>query len=413
VKLPVDQLGKDQLLELYRFMKLNRMVEEKLTNLYRQGKVVGGLYRSLGQEACSVGSAYALEHGDIFTPLIRNLGAIFVRGGRPRDVFAQYMARAAGPTHGRDLNVHFGWLREDGSMPSVISMLGDLVPVLVGAVIAERMKGRTTVALNWIGDGGTSTGAFHEGFNLACVLKAPFVLIVENNKYAYSTPTHKQTANTRFVDRARAYGCFGEQVDGNDVLAMYEVTRRAIARARAGAGPTLIEADTMRMRGHAEHDDMKYVPREMLEEWKRKDPILGYERHLLGGGIASRAELEEISATLEKTLAEDLAFAEASPFPAPESALGGVYADRETAPPTPPLVQEWEKRKKASPVDRGSSGDGSASPLPPGAGYSDAAPSQDPSVQPRPNTLERGRGEGMTQDPSVQPRPNAPEKGRG
>jgi TPP-dependent pyruvate/acetoin dehydrogenase alpha subunit len=229
-------------------------------------------------------------------------------------------------------------------------MLGDLVPVLVGAVIAERMKGRSTVALTWIGDGGTSTGAFHEGFNLACVLKAPFVLVVENNKYAYSTPTHKQTANTRFVDRARAYGCFGEQVDGNDVLAVYEVTRRAIARARAGAGPTLVEADTMRMRGHAEHDDMKYVPRELLEEWARKDPILRYERHLFGGGIATRAEVEAINAEIEATLAEDLAFAEASPFPAPESALGGVYADRETAPPTPPLVREWEKRRKASPV---------------------------------------------------------------
>ena len=257
---PAGQLSREQLLELYHFLKLNRMVEEKLTNLYRQGKVVGGLYRSLGQEACSVGSAYALERGDIFTPLIRNLGAIFVRGGKPRDVFAQYMAKASGPTRGRDLNVHFGWLSEDGSMPSVISMLGDMIPILTGAVLAERMKGKKTVALNWIGDGGTSTGAFHEGFNLACVQKAPLVLIVENNKYAYSTPTSKQTANTRFVDRAAAYGCFGEQVDGNDVLAVYEVTRRAIERARAGRGPTLIEADTMRMRGHAEHDDMKYVP---------------------------------------------------------------------------------------------------------------------------------------------------------
>src|SRR5918996_4653 len=188
-KPPVEQLSKEQLLELYHFVKVNRLVEEKLTNLYRQGKVVGGLYRSLGQEGCSVGSAYALERGDIFIPLIRNLGAIFVRGGRPRDVMAQYMARAGGPTRGRDLNVHFGWLSDEGSMPSVISMLGDMIPILTGAVIAERMKGRQTVALNWIGDGGTSTGAFHEGFNLACVQKAPLVLVVENNKWAYSTPT--------------------------------------------------------------------------------------------------------------------------------------------------------------------------------------------------------------------------------
>ncbi len=344
-KPPAAQLSKAQLLELYHFLHLNRMVEEKLTNLYRQGKVVGGLYRSLGQEGCSVGSAYALERGDIFTPLIRNLGAIFVRGGRPRDVFAQYMARATGPTRGRDLNVHFGWLKEEGSMPAVISMLGDMVPVLTGAVIAERMKGKSTVALTWIGDGGVSTGAFHEGFNFACVQKAPLVVIVENNKFAYSTPTYKQTANTRFVDRARAYGCFGQQVDGNDVLAVYEATREALERARRGQGPSLIEADTMRMRGHAEHDDMKYVPPKMIEEWALKDPLPRFHNDLLGQGIASKDELAGIVAAIEASLQEDLAFAEASPFPEPESAMSGVYADRPVAPPTPPLVREWERRQ--------------------------------------------------------------------
>lgn len=320
-------------------------MEEKLTNLYRQGQVVGGLYRSLGQEGCSVGSAYALERGDIFTPLIRNLGAILVRGGRPRDVFAQYMARATGPTGGRDLNVHFGWLSEEGSMPSVISMLGDMVSVLVGAALAERMMGRPTVALTWIGDGATSTGAFHEGFNLACVQKVPLVVIVENNKFAYSTPTYKQTANPRFVDRAKSYGCFGESVDGNDTLAVYEVTRRAIERARTGRGPTLIEADTMRMRGHAEHDDMKYVPREMLEEWAKKDPILRYERELLERGVATAEELAGVVAAIEASLAEDLAFAEQSPFPDPTSGMTGVYADRPVPDPTPPLVLEVDRRR--------------------------------------------------------------------
>jgi TPP-dependent pyruvate/acetoin dehydrogenase alpha subunit len=344
-KPPVRELGKAPLLEIFHYLKLNRMVEEKLTNLYRQGKVVGGLYRSLGQEACSVGSAYALERGDIFTPLIRNLGAIFVRGARPRDVFAQYMAKAAGPTRGRDLNLHFGWLSEEGSMPSVISMLGEMIPILTGAVIAERMKGRKTVALTWIGDGGTSTGAFHEGFNFACVQKAPLVLIVENNKWAYSTPTRKQTANPRFVDRARAYGCAGEEVDGNDVLAVYETTRRAIARARQGEGPTLIEADTMRMRGHAEHDDMKYVPREMLEEWAARDPLDRYERHLLRSGTATRGELDQVAAELEAFVQGELAWAEASPLPDPASGLDGVYADRAARPPVPPLVAEWERKK--------------------------------------------------------------------
>ncbi len=307
--------------------------------------MVGGLYRSLGQEGCSVGSAYALARGDMFTPLIRNLGAIFVRGGRPRDVFAQYMAKATGPTRGRDLNVHFGWLSEEGSMPSVISMLGDMVSILVGAVMAERMKGKTTVALTWIGDGGTSTGAFHEGFNLACVQKVPLVVIVENNKFAYSTPTSKQTANPVFVDRATSYGCFGEQVDGNDVLAVYEVTRRAIERARQGLGPTLIEADTMRMRGHAEHDDMKYVSPALIEEWARKDPLLRYERQLLDQGVANPAELAAVKSRIEAALAEDLAWAEASPFPDPTSGLSDVYADRPVASPTPPLVRDWERKR--------------------------------------------------------------------
>ena len=345
-KPPAAELAKPQLLELYRFMKLNRMLEEKLSNLYRQGKVVGGLYRSLGQEACSVGSAYALERGDIFTPLIRDLGAIFVRGGKPRDVLAQYLAKASGPTRGRDLNTHFGWLSEEGSMPAVISMLGEMIPILVGAALAERMKGKKTVALNWIGDGGTSTGSFHEGLNLACVQKAPFVLIIENNKYAYSTPTRQQTANTRFLDRAQAYGCHGEPVDGNDVLAVYEVTRLAIARARTGEGPTLIEANTMRMRGHAEHDDMKYVPADLLEAWAKRDPILRYERRLLDSARATQKDLDEVASGLETQLAEDLAWAEASPFPAPDSGLDGVYGDRAVTPPTPPLVLEWLRKRK-------------------------------------------------------------------
>jgi TPP-dependent pyruvate/acetoin dehydrogenase alpha subunit len=206
------------------------------------------------------------------------------------------------------------------------------------------MQGRPAVALNWIGDGGTSTGAFHEGFNLACVQKAPFVLIVENNKWAYSTPTHKQTANPRFVDRARAYGCFGEQVDGNDVLAVYEVTRRAVERARAGQGPTLIEADTMRMRGHAEHDDMKYVPPAQLEEWAARDPIARYERHLLESGQAGPEALQHVVRQLEESLAADLAWAEAAPFPDPAGQRAGVYGDREVADPTPPLVRERERK---------------------------------------------------------------------
>jgi TPP-dependent pyruvate/acetoin dehydrogenase alpha subunit len=342
---PVDQLGKGHLIELLHYMKVTRLVEERLTNLYRQGKVVGGLYRSLGQEASTVGAAYALERGDIMTPLIRNLGAVFVRGGRPRDVFCQYMAREGGPTRGRDLNTHFGWLSEAGSNIAVVSMLGDMVPILTGAVLAERMKGRSTVALTWIGDGGMSTGALHEGLNLACVQKAPLVLVVENNKYAYSTPIRMQTANPRFVDRAQAYGCHGEAVDGNHVVAVYGAVRRAVERARRGEGPTLVEADTMRMRGHAEHDDMKYVPPDLLEEWKKKDPVLRFEEHLLKNGALAQSDLDGMNAGIERYLQQELEAAEQSPLPPADSGLSGVYGDRATTPPVPPLVAEWERVK--------------------------------------------------------------------
>ena len=224
---------------------------------------------------------------------------------------------------------------------------GQLVAVMAGIALGARLQGKRIVALTYIGDGGMSTGAFHEGFNFAAVQKLPLVLIAENNGWAYSTPYRKQTAARCLADKAQAYGVPGESVDGNDVLAVYEVTREAIERARRGQGPTLIEADTMRMRGHAEHDDMKYVPRQMLEEWARKDPLLRYEAHLLGQGIASKDELAAVVASIETSLREDLAFAEASPFPEPESAMSGVHADRPVAPPTPPLVREWERRKGA------------------------------------------------------------------
>jgi pyruvate dehydrogenase E1 component alpha subunit/2-oxoisovalerate dehydrogenase E1 component alpha subunit len=344
-KPPADRLTRGNLLELYYFLKLNRSLEEKLSNLYRQSKVVGGLYRSLGQEACSIGSAYALERGDIFTPLIRNLGAILVRGGSPHDIFCQYMAKADSPTRGRDLNLHFGWLSPEGSMPSVISMLGDMIPILTGAVMAERMNGRRTVALTWIGDGGTSTGAFHEGLNLACVQKAPLVLIVENNGWAYSTPTSRQTANPRFVDRARAYGCFGEQVDGNDVLAVYEVTRLAIQRARQGLGPTLIEALTMRMKGHAEHDDMKYVPPEMVDKWTQRDPIALFEKFLLESGVGSNL-LQAVATRVEEELVAELASAEASPMPIGSTAATDVYFGTVAEDATPEIVRRSRRERR-------------------------------------------------------------------
>ncbi len=320
-------LKRERQLELYRFLQLNRRVEDRLTNLYRQGKVVGGLYSSRGQEAVSVGSAFALEADDVLAPLIRNLGSLLVRGVRPREVFTQYMARATSPTGGKDCNLHFGDLSR--GLISPISMLGALIPVMTGVAFASRYLGRDFVALTYIGDGGTSTGDFHEGMNLAAVLEVPLVVIAEHNGYAYSTPTSRQMKIRDLAQRAAAYGIPARIVDGNDVLAVYEATRTAVEAARRGAGAQMIEVKTFRMKGHAEHDDASYVPPELFAEWREKDPIARFESHLLESGLAGREELEAIVSELDRELDADVDFALASPLPPAERALEGVYEETE------------------------------------------------------------------------------------
>ena len=309
---------------MYRFLQMNRLVDDRLGILYKQNEVVGGVYSSRGQEGISVASTLAMGPDDYVGPLIRNLGSVLVKGVPARDIFCQYMARSGGPTHGRDLNLHFTDLER--RMIGPISMLGSVIPMMVGIGLACRAQGRNVVTLTYIGDGGSSTGECHEALNYAAVLKAPLVLFIENNQYAYSTPTRMQTACTEFVHRAQGYGVYGESVDGNDVLAVHEVTRRSVERARAGHGPTIIEAHTMRMQGHAAHDDHKYVPRELLAEWEKRDPIERYERHLIETGLFTSAELSGIEADVLRHLDEEVEAARNSPPPESEWAPGGVYA---------------------------------------------------------------------------------------
>jgi len=320
-------LGRPQLLELYYFMRLTRALEERLTNLYRQGKVIGGLFRSLGQEADSVGSAYALDRGagDFLSPLIRNLGSLLVMGARPVDVLRQYMAKATSPTRGRELNVHFGDL-EHGFLGQ-ISHLGDMVPVMAGITLTFRMRGERRVGLVYVGDGAMSTGAFHEGMNLAASRRLPLVVIAENNGYAYSTRLDRQTAVKRLADKAKAYGVPGERADGNDVLAVFEVTRRAVERARAGEGVTLIELLTYRRKGHAEHDNQSYVPKEELARWERDDPIDRYAAQLEERGWASAEARAAADARVARELDAAVAEAEHEPLPEPVTALEAVYAE--------------------------------------------------------------------------------------
>jgi pyruvate dehydrogenase E1 component alpha subunit/2-oxoisovalerate dehydrogenase E1 component alpha subunit len=324
-------LTPELLLELYRYLKLTRLVEERLVNLYRQTKVVGGVFRSLGQEATAVGSAYALEPTDFVTPLIRDLGAVLVKGIRPRDIFAQYMAKAWGPSGGRDLNIHFGDMSKGFIGP--ISHLGDMIPVMTGVLLGARMQQKPIVAIAYIGDGGMSTGAFHEGLNFAAVQKLPLIVVAEYNHYAYSTPTSLQTAVRDLAEKAAGYNIPASIVDGNDVVACYEVTRRAADYARQGGGAVLIEAKTYRRRGHAEHDDQRYVPRGEIEWWeKHNDPIDRYEKYLLERKIATQEKMGEITADVLREIDEDCAWAESSPMPEADQAAYGVF-DNNIVPP--------------------------------------------------------------------------------
>jgi TPP-dependent pyruvate/acetoin dehydrogenase alpha subunit len=346
---PSDALTANQLLEMYYFARLAREIEERLVILFRQSKVIGGLYRSLGQEGESVGTAYALRKSDAVLPLIRNMGALMTMGIRPREIFLQYMAKGESNSRGRDLNIHIvhlpDWIRrpevkvppDDAAAEPVvvgpISMLGDSIPVAAGIAMGARMRGRDLVSMAWIGDGATSTGAFHEGLNFAAVQKAALVVVAEDNKYAYSTPIARQMAITRIDQRAAAYGIPHEMVDGNDILAVYDVARRMVDRARAGDGASLIGVDTMRMQGHAQHDDARYVPKSLLEEWQQKDPLVRFTKVLLERGAAKEKRIAEIDRMAKSYAAEEADLAERSPMPDPASVTRGVYAGDDYAEP--------------------------------------------------------------------------------
>jgi TPP-dependent pyruvate/acetoin dehydrogenase alpha subunit len=318
------ELTRQQYLGLYYYMRLNRAVEDTMVKLFRQNKIVGGLYSSLGQEAISVGTAYALEKKDWLAPMIRNIGALLVKGVPARDIFTQHMAKYTSPTLGKDGTSHFGDL-EKLHIVSPISMLGDLIPVMAGVAIGSRYLGQKIVTMTWIGDGGSSTGVFHEGLNFAATQKAPFVLILENNQWAYSTPVRRQVPLEDLADRAKAYGIQSYIVDGNDVVAVYVTAKEAVDRARNGEGPILIEAKSFRRMGHAQHDPAEYVPKEQRAYWESRDPIALYEKFLSGKKLLDDKAKTEVESKIDTLLAKERDFAENSPMPPPELAEKGVY----------------------------------------------------------------------------------------
>lgn len=326
------ELNQQTLLDMLYYMKLTREIETRIERkLYRQGKIVGGVYVGRGQEAIAVGSAIQLEKDDCICPSHRDMGAFLIRGITPREVFAQYMGRKTGVTKGKEANMHMGDMRR--GIVAFVSMLADTVPVAAGIAMTFKMRKQANVVLCYFGDGATSRGDWHEGLNLASVQKAPVVYICNNNCYAYSTPLEKQMAVKDVAVRGAAYGMPGVTVDGNDVAEVFRATREAISMARRGGGPTLIECKTFRMTGHSAHDDVKYVEKELFEEWEKKDPILRLETSLLESKTVSQEAVKKLAARITREIDEALAIAENDPFPDPAETLDGVYADQSAEAP--------------------------------------------------------------------------------
>ena len=324
-------LSKEQFLELYRYVKMTRMFDEITVRLKRQSKLTGGVFTSLGQEATAVGTAFALETQDFIAPLIRDIGAVFVKGITPREIFASYLGRANAPNRATDVQFHFADLEKGFVGP--ISHLGDMIPVMTGILLASRMKKENRVAVAYLGEGASSTGAFHEGVNFAAVQKLPLITIIENNGYAYSTPTRNQCAAANFVDKAVGYGILGLSVDGNDIIACYETMKIAVEHARSGKGSVLLEAHTYRRKGHAEHDNQSYVPEGEIDFWtQNNDPIDRFERYLTEEKIASEDEMKKIVAEVSEYLEAELAIAETAGFPEPISAAYDVFDNSVVAP---------------------------------------------------------------------------------
>lgn len=319
-------LTPQQQTEIYYWMRLTRTFDDAMLAHWKQGRGVGGTFSQRGHEAVSVGAAYALRPDDLLAPMHRDLGAYLLRGLTPRRIFAGLLGRATGVSRGRDANLH-GMGDLSLNLVGFISHLPHSLPVAAGAAMAFTYRQQDRVAMTFVGDGSSSTGLFHETLNLVAIQNAPLIVIVENNQYAYSTPLAQQMRVPDIAARAAGYGIPGVIVDGNDVEAVYTASAEAVSRARAGGGPTLIEAKTMRMLGHAIHDGAEYVPPALLAEWEARNPVLLYEQKLIAAGVLDAAEVEEITHRCNVEVADAIEYAEASPLPDPATVTQGVYAD--------------------------------------------------------------------------------------
>jgi pyruvate dehydrogenase E1 component alpha subunit len=320
-------LDREDAIAMYRDMLVTRGIEERGHILFRQGKIPGSFYTGRGNEGAAVAVAAATKPQDHLCPLQRDMGVHVQRGLEPWRVFAQYMGREGGPTRGRDGNVHIGDIKLN--VVGMVSHLPAMLPVAVGLALTYRIRGdHDRCAFAWSGDGASARGDFHEGVNFAAVRKLPVVFIMDNNQWAYSTPGNLGYNTEHPSDRAKGYGIENVVVDGTDVFAVYEAVKAAREKAVAGDGPTIIECVTLRMEGHAVHDDAFYVPKEDFETWAKKDPIERMRSFLIEAGL-SEDEDEDIRSSVKRHLAEQLEKAEASPQPDPSTATTGVFANPE------------------------------------------------------------------------------------
>ncbi len=322
--MPAIDHPNDELLRLHYNMLLTRHFEDRLSILYRQGKILGGLFLSTGQEAIPAGTCEHLRKDDVISPVHRDLGAYLIKGMEPKTLMAQILGKETGASKGRDSFLHVG-SRELGIIPPT-SILASTIPIAAGVAFAFKVRGSDSVAVSFFGEGGSNRGDFHEGLNFAGVQKLPLILVCENNQYAYSTPLERQMAICCVSDRAQSYGFEGVQIDGNDVFAVHDEMEKAVEKARAGGGPTLIECMTYRMKGHSEHDEAKYQPIQEREEWEKKDPITMYRKFLTDKGLLTEEIEREMVEKIAKILDEAVRFANESDYPPGQDALTHVFA---------------------------------------------------------------------------------------
>jgi TPP-dependent pyruvate/acetoin dehydrogenase alpha subunit len=315
-----------QLLSMYSFMRLARTFEERLASLYRQGKIFGAVYVGMGQEATSVGCASLLQKGDLISMVARNLSAYFYRGVDPRHVMARWFAKDQPPSHGRELGLFFADIERHGIIPYHNGSMASWIPAGAGFALAFKLRQQPNVMLCFTGDGATSPGDFYEGVNFAAIHKLPLVIICEVNQFAYSTPPYLQMPVKNVADRAPAFNIYSETAFGNDIFKVIEAARRGIEHARSGNGPALIEFKTFRRRGHGEHDDMAYVPKELRDFWEKRDPIEMYRRWLTKRAKVNAGMLERIDEVAARQVDEAVEYAESLPYPKGDTVTDRLFA---------------------------------------------------------------------------------------